>query len=369
MGQIAVLFGGPAPEHDVSILTGLQASAELAKAGRSVIAIYWSKVGTFHLVDAQAEAAAFLEGTPKGARPLVLRAGSDGGFAPTRRLWQSRALALDAVILCTHGGPGEDGSLQGALDVAGVAYTGPSLAGAALGMDKLAFTAVARAAGITTLPRVALTASTTSVEFEPPFIVKPRFGGSSIGIDANVADLATARARLEANLHLAHGAVLEPFRADLTDLQVAVRTYPALELSAIERPLHASSTAEILNYAEKYVPGEGMSGAPRELPAALDDARATEVRAAAEAIAAACQVRGIARIDFLEGEAGLFANEINTIPGSLSRYLFIEPVRSFIELLDDLVSEATAVPTRSYVTTGADGAVLRTAGSIAAKLA
>ena len=368
MGQVAVLFGGPAPEHDVSILTGLQATRELAAAGRSVVAIYWSKAGSFHSVEPAAEAAAFLEGVPKGAEPLVLHVGKEGGFSRVARLGRGRALALDAVILCTHGGPGEDGSLQGALDLAGVAYTGPSVAGAALGMDKLAFTAVVRAAGVATLPRIALTEQTAAVPFDAPFIVKPRFGGSSIGIDV-VGDLATARARLRANLHLAGGAVIEPYRADLGDLQLAVRRHPALELSAIERPIRREGGPEILDYADKYVAGEGMAAAPRELPAALDDDRAAKVRAAAATIAVACQVRGITRIDFLEGTEGLYANEINTIPGSLSRYLFVDPKRGFLELLDDLVAEAKAVPTRRYETTGADGAVLRTAGSIAAKLA
>jgi D-alanine-D-alanine ligase len=368
VGQVAVLFGGPSPEHDVSILTGLQAAQELVGAGRAVRAIYWSKTGAFHAVEPASEAPAFLEGPPKGATPLVLRGGRDGGFATTRRLGRVRRLVLDAVILCTHGGPGEDGTLQGALDLAGVDYTGPCVAGAALGMDKLAFTAVVAEAGVTTLPRVVLTEHTTEVSFDPPFIVKPRFGGSSIGIEI-VADLATARALLGASLHLAAGAVIEPFRADLADLQVAVRTYPALELSAIERPIRREKGAGILAYADKYVAGEGMAAAPRELPAVLDAARGAEVRAAATTVATACQVRGIARIDFLEGAAGLFANEVNTIPGSLSRYLFVDPTRSFLELLDDMVSEATAVPSRRYVTTGADGAVLRTAGSIASKLA
>lgn len=368
MGQVAVLFGGPAPEHDVSILTGLQATRELAGAGRSVVAIHWSKTGTFNAVEPTSEAAAFLDGVPKGAEPLMLRIGRNGGFSSEGRLGRSRDLALDAVILCTHGGPGEDGSLQAALDLAGVAFTGPSVAGAALGMDKLAFTAVVRAAGVTTLPRVDLTETTTVVPFDPPFIVKPRFGGSSIGIDV-VGDLATARARLHANLHLAAGAVIEPYRADLADLQVAVRRYPALELSAIERPIRRAGGAEILDYADKYVAGEGMAAAPRELPVVLDGARLTEVHAAAALVADACQVRGISRIDFLEGNEGLYVNEINTIPGSLSRYLFVDPARGFLELLDDMVSEATDVPSHRYETTGADGAVLRTAGSIAAKLA
>jgi D-alanine-D-alanine ligase len=369
VGQVAVLFGGPAPEHDVSILTGLQASRELAAAGRDVVAIYWTKAGAFVSVDPTLEAAAFLDGAPSRAEPLTLELGPDGGFSALGRLGRSRRLELDAVVLCTHGGPGEDGTLQGALDLAGVRHAGPSVQGAALGMDKLAFAAVMAESGVAALPRVALTEATAEVAFGGPYIVKPRFGGSSIGIDV-VGDLATARARLGANPHLAQGAVLEPFRTDLRDLQIAVRTHPALELSAIERPLRRSGGAEILDYADKYVAGEGMAAAPRELPAAMSDSAAEHVRSTAATIAASCLVRGIARIDFLEGDdEQLYANEINTIPGSLSRYLFIDPPRSFLELLDGLVDEAHVVPSHRYATAGADGTVLRTAGAIASKLA
>ena len=368
MSQVAVLFGGPAPEHDVSILTGLQAARELVAARRDVVAIFWTKAGAFVGVDPSLEAAAFLDGPPPRAEPLTLAIGPDGGFTATGRLGRPRRLELDCVVLCTHGGPGEDGTLQGALDLAGVRHAGPSVQGAALGMDKLAFAAVMAAEGVPALPRVALTEATVALPFDGPYIVKPRFGGSSIGIDV-VSDLATARARLRANPHLVQGAVIEPFRDDLGDLQIAVRAHPALELSAIERPVRRSGGAEILDYADKYVAGEGMAAAPRELPAALSAGAAERVRSTAATIASACLVRGIARIDFLEGADELFANEVNTIPGSLSRYLFIDPPRGFLELLDDLIDEARTVPSHHYVTAGANGMVLRAAGAIASKLA
>jgi D-alanine-D-alanine ligase len=368
VGQVAVLFGGPAPEHDVSILTGLQAARELAAAGRSPVAIYWTKWGDFERVDATLEATAFLEGPPKGAERLTLSLGAEGGFFTEGRLGRQHRLEIDAVLLCTHGGPGEDGSLQGALDLAGLAYAGPTAAGAALGMDKLAFSSVMAAHGVPALARAALTPETHAVGFEGPYIVKPRFGGSSIGIDV-VADLATARARLAANPHLAAGAVLEPFRADLTDLQVAVRSWPELELSAIERPLRRQGATEILDYADKYVAGEGMAGAARELPASLPDERRDEVLATARTVARLCSVRGVARIDFHEGDAGLYVNEINTIPGSLSRHLFVDPPVAFLRLLTDLLSEAAQSPSHGYLTAGADGTVLRSAGAIASKLA
>ena len=366
---IGVLFGGPSPEHDISILTGLQALRELRRAGRDATGIYWTKTGDFVEVEGAVEAVDFLDGVPRSSAPLILRLGDGGGFvAAAGRLSKPRPLALEIVVVATHGGPGEDGTLQAALDLAGISYTGPSVAGAALGMDKWAFGAVVAAAGLATLPRVLLDESTEAVPFAGPYILKPRFGGSSIGIDV-VADLATARARLSSNVHLARGCVLEPFREDLSDVQIALRTYPSLTLSAIERPLRRTAGAEILNYRDKYVGGEGMSAAPRELPAVLGPGQAEAVAAAATVVARVAGVRGVARVDFLVGETELYVNEVNTIPGSLSKHLFVDPPVAFLDLLDGLIDEARERPTRLFSAAGADGEVLRTAGAIAAKLA
>jgi D-alanine-D-alanine ligase len=366
---VAVLFGGPAPEHDISILTGLQALRELERNGRGPLGIYWTKVGDFVTVDATTEAEAFLGGVPRGGRALELRLGPDGGFFESAgRLGRDRRVELDAVLLATHGGPGEDGSLQAALDLAGVRYSGPTVAGAALGMDKWSFGAALAAHHLPTLPRTLLEADTSALPFPGPYILKPRFGGSSIGIDV-VADLATAVARRRANEHLTQGCVVEPYRRDLFDLQVAVRTFPDVAFSAIEKPIRRSTDTEILDYRDKYVGGEGMVSAPRELPAQLASERVTEILRVAAAVVDIAGVRGVARIDFLANDTELYVNEINTIPGSLSKHLFVDPPLPFLALLDDLVGEARARPTHAYSSAGADGLVLRSAGSIAAKLA
>ncbi|HUX05241.1 MAG TPA: hypothetical protein VMV53_10100 [Acidimicrobiales bacterium] len=366
---IGVLFGGPTPEHDISILTGLQALRELQRAGRDAQGIYWTKTGDFYSVAGNVEAEAFVDGVPRSSSQVVLRAGDQGGFVTVPgRLAKERRVELEVVVMATHGGPGEDGTLQGALDLAGVAYTGPNVAGAALGMDKWAFGAVVAQSGLPTLPRALLAASSTVIPFEGPYILKPRFGGSSIGIEV-VQDLATAMARLSTNAHLSQGCVVEPFRADLGDVQIAVRTYPSLDLSAIEKPIRRSPRAEILNYRDKYVGGEGMVSAPRELPAVLAPGQAELIQRCARTLCDVALVRGVARIDFLVNDDEVFVNEINTIPGSLSKHLFVAPPLGFIQLLDDLIDEAIQRPAHTYSAAGADGLVLRSAGSIAAKLA
>jgi D-alanine-D-alanine ligase len=370
-----VIFGGPSPEHDVSVLTGLQAARELATvADVSVRGLFWSKSGEWYEVDPGLEATDFLKGPPKGASRLQLVLGPDGGFLPgDRRLGRGRPRGLDVALVCCHGGPGEDGSLQAALDLAGVRFAGPSVAGAALGMDKLAFGAVVVSAGLPTLPRSLLVAGMTDIGYPGPYIVKPRFGGSSIGIEV-VADLETALALLESSVHLTNGAVVEPYRPELFDLQISVRSWPVLQLSAIERPLRSTGVTsgrepEILGYRDKYSGGEGMVSAPRELPANVSVELVAQIRNAATRLASLTALRGVARIDFLSDGSELWVNELNTIPGSLARYLWIDPPVSFKELLADLLAEAGSRPSRPMLSTGADGSILQGASSIAAKLA
>ena len=370
MSQPAVLFGGPSPEHDVSVLTGLQAARALAQTGVSVTAIYWHKKSqVFFEVDPMLEAEAFHEDAPRGARELRLVAGPGGGFLGAKGglLGKERPLGISAVVNCCHGGPGEDGTLQAALDLAGVAYTGPTVAGAALGMDKLAFAGAVAAADLPTLPRTLVQAGLPP-PIPGPYIVKPRFGGSSIGIEV-VQDLATATKLADTSVHLRRGAVLEPYLPESYDLNIGVRTWPELQLSAVERPLRSPESSEILGYKDKYLGGEGMMSAPRQLPAEIPEALEKAIHGAATSVAALAMVRGLARIDFLVDGNDWYVNEVNTIPGSLARYLWVDPAPvPFTTLLADMLTEAVNRPSYRPDATGADGVALRSASSIASKL-
>jgi D-alanine-D-alanine ligase len=126
MTRSAVVFGGPSDEHDISILTGLQ----VARAVGDIDSIYWSKSGEWYLVDADLEAGDFVEGAPRKSREISFVASPGQGF-----VLKKKSLGLDAVLIACHGGPGEDGTLQGMLDLVGLRYTGPGQASSALGMD------------------------------------------------------------------------------------------------------------------------------------------------------------------------------------------------------------------------------------------
>jgi D-alanine-D-alanine ligase len=375
---VAVIFGGPSPEHDVSILTGLQAARALVMAGRAdVEAVYWTKGEQFVAVSPTLEASAFLDGVPKGARELRLVAQPGGGFFTSKPGvlggGKERRLELDVLVNCCHGGPGEDGTLQAVLDLAGVAYTGPAAASATLCMDKLAFGAVVQAAGLPALPRQLVVPGGEAPDWDGwggAYIAKPRFGGSSIGIEVIEAWADVVRYAELGGPHAARGVVAEPYQADAYDVNVSVRAYPALELSLFDRPLRPAGAGPILSYADKYLGGEGMVSAPRELPAQLAPGLEKQLRQAAAAVAGLAGVRGVWRIDFLVEEGRhWWVNEVNTIPGSLAKYLWSgDAAVDFPTLLADMIEEARRLPSARWGSAGSDGSALRSASSIANKL-
>lgn len=356
MTRIATVFGGPSPEHDVSVSTGLQAVRVLPESD----SIYWSIAGDWYLTPPNLELSDFADGVPKKSRRLDLLVGPAGGYRVGRKQRK-----YDVLVNCFHGGPGEDGTVQGIWDMAGLCYTGPGQAASSLGMDKLIFSAAVRTAGMSTVERHLVT-SRFAPDFDPPYIVKPRSGGSSIGI-AVVEDYQTALALSRSSPHLVDGAVIEPYLDSARDLQIAVRRHPELELSAIEEPTRSDNRG-ILTYREKYLAWTDSQQVVRQLPAEVPDHLEDEIREQAVAVAELVGIRGISRVDFLAHRGNLYVNEINTLPGSLAAYLWIDPPRTREQLLRDMVSEALANP-RIFNTAGADGTALRGGGAIAAKLA
>ncbi len=362
MPRHAVVFGGPSPEHDISILTGLMAARTLAEAGDDVTAIYWTKTGEWHEVNPRSEGGDFVDGVPRGARELSFEVTPGLGFVVPGKLGRGKSLGVEVALNACHGRPGEDGTLQGLFDSAGIRGTGPSVADQSLAMDKLAFGSVMAAAGLPVLSRVPIDPAVPP-PFSGPYIVKPRFGGSSIGIEI-IDDHATALALLATSPHMELGGVIEPFSEGAEDLNIAIRTWPGLQLSPIERPLKAG----FYDYREKYLSGGGLEGSRRELPAQIPDEQAARVRELAGIVAGVAGVRGVARLDFLLVDGEILVNEINNPPGSFSTYLWKEAGVMPLQLFIDMLEEAERGGGPGYTVAGADGTALRDAGSIAAKL-
>lgn len=361
-----VLFGGPSPEHEISILTGLQAERVLSDTGADVVPIYWAPSGEWFQVPAKTEAADYLTGVPKGSKPVDVRLSGEPGLYVKKK-----ALNLEAVLFALHGGVGEGGGAAALFSLLGIPATGSSLFAGAVGMDKLAFGGLMLASGIPTLTRELLSTE-VAPSFDGPYIVKPRFGGSSIGIEI-VDDLEAARAIAKGSAQLRAGAVVEPYRPELIDLNISFRTYPVLDTTDVEKPLRGESGSGLYSYAEKYLSGgsagAGFMAAPREFPAVLPAGVAEKADQLARRVAEVTGLTGIARVDLLldEKTGDLFVNEVNSIPGALSLYLWA-PKASAATVLTDALVEARdkrfVLPSSGF----GSGAALRAAGGIAGKL-
>lgn len=367
----AVVFGGPSPEHEISILTGLQAERVLTATGHSVVPIYWSPTGEWYRVPDATEAKDYLEGAPRDSVVLEARVSGEPGLYRRKKFGAER-LEVEAALLCLHGGVGEGGGAAAVFSLMGIPATGSTLFAGAVGMDKLAFGGLMHAAGIPSLPREAVSAI-VEPSFAGPYIVKPRFGGSSIGIEI-ADDVDAARALAATSVHLRTGAVVEPYRPDLVDLNIAFRTYPSLEITPLEKPLRGDAGSALYSYAEKYLAGgagaeAGFMSAPREFPATVPDAVHAKARELAERVAEVTRLTSIVRVDLLldEKTGELFVNEVNSIPGALSLYLWA-PLQPAATVLLDALTEArdrrVVFPQAGF----GGGAALRAAGGIAGKL-
>lgn len=365
MGEtVTIVFGGPTAEHDISILTGLQCERALVETGAEVQCVYWDRGGAWYLAPACSEARDYLTGAPNGSNRLDFRFG-DGTLRCLRAGLVKRELSLGTVLLALHGGSGEGGGVQSLFTMMGVPVTGSTPAAAALGLDKLAFSALMEQVGVPSLPRRLLSPD-LEPGFGPPFIVKPRFGGSSIGIEV-VDSHATALALRTSSPHLRAGAVIEPYRADLFDLNISFMTHPVFETSLIEKPRRPQSQA-IYDYAGKYMSGDGLSGAPRELPADISPAAEEAIRQATRTVCEATGLSGVCRVDYLSDGNEVYVNEVNSIPGAMAFYLW--PDRAPSSLLEGMMLEASALRSAGGASASFEnGAALRVAGGIAGKLA
>jgi D-alanine-D-alanine ligase len=365
MQRVAVAFGGPSAEHDISILTGLQAARLLAQAGTEVLPFYWDRAGNWHLVPVESEARDFVDGPPKNGVRVEAVLGPEGGWRTTKGL-RPKHHRPDAVLSCFHGGYAEAGGGRALFDWMALPSTGGSLYAGALSIDKLAFASTVAAAGLPALPRVALGESFREPDFTGPYIVKPRFGGSSIGIEV-VEDLGAARGLLKQSVHLSAGAVVEPYRTDLYDLNIAVVTHPEFRTSLIEKPLREGDDT-FYSYRDKYLHESGINRAPREMPAPISDDLADRIRSLARQVSELVGLGSLARLDFLSDGEELFVNEVNNIPGAMSLYLW--PDDDPARLLLGAVEQAVAGFGREDRGTAfARGEALRAAGGIASKLA
>jgi D-alanine-D-alanine ligase len=346
--RVGVLFGGRSGEHEISLRSALTVISAMDSRRYEIVPIGIGRDGRWYLrSDAIArlkQAAPKLRALGRGGTPVSLLPEPQGRAlvnAPTRNgrglnakgnaATHGRAPALpgplDVVFPVLHGTYGEDGTVQGLLELAGIPYVGAGVLGSALGMDKDAQKRILHASGIPVVCHFALTRSEAGAdaraarrladELGYPVFVKPNALGSSIGISKVKHPRALA------------AAIADAFQYDrkiLLEASCAGREFECAVLGN-DRP-EASVVGEILikghefySYESKYV---DPAGSEVRIPAELPVSFADRIRETSAAAFKALALRGMTRVDFLARPdlSELFVNEVNTIPGftSISMY-------------------------------------------------
>lgn len=334
MVRVAVVFGGRSEEHEVSCVSAVSTLAALREKGHDTVAVGIDRDGGFHLAD-------------RSLDPLVAEGPSMTIEVPGGRLLSAgEPVEVDVAFPVLHGPFGEDGTIQGLFEMAGLAYVGSGVLGSAVAMDKDVAKRLCRQAGIPVgeylvvgagefLTEPASVTDRVGDELGFPVFVKPANLGSSVGI-SRAEDTETLKESIDAAL--------------VHDPKVVIETEVRgreIEVAVIDGP-RASVAGEIVvdggwyTYDAKY-----RDDATRiEVPAQLTEAAMATVRSMACSAFTALECRGLARIDFFyeEGGRGFILNEVNTMPGFTPRSMF--PMMwaatglPYPELCDELVKLA-----------------------------
>jgi len=347
--QLGVLFGGASVEHEISILSAMQAMDHLDANRYDIIPLYVAKDHQIYQSDLCRDINNFkdLDALTSKLSPVSLCAKGNKVVIQFISRFFHKEKELDLILPIMHGTYGEDGSVQGYLRMLGIPFCGSDLLGACIGQDKILMKQLLQCNNIPVVDWL----SAESFECEDmviekaettlgyPVIVKPATLGSSVGIHmvkdkTELKDALSDAFQYDRRVIMEHGLVrMKEYNcAVLGDEEGAIA-------SSVEEVLKAD---DILSYKDKYEgkgKSKGMVSASRIIPAPLNETKQAEIEALALKTFAVLQGFGVARVDLMmeEDTGQLYVNEINTIPGSLSFYLFEPKGISFTKLLDELV--------------------------------
>ena len=358
--RVGVFFGGKSVEHEVSVISGLQAYNAFNKEKYDLVPVYITKENELYTGELIADIAnyrnipellkksthVFLMGEKNGVKLIQY---------PEKKFGSSEVAQIDVAFPVVHGANVEDGSLQGFLRHYNIPFAGCDVMASAVTMDKYVMKTVLKDSGIPVLDCVTLygtefesgeQAAYDKVEQKIPYpvIVKPVNLGSSVGIKV-AKDREELREALEYAFTFGPKVLVEHAIMNLREINCAVLgDYEEAHASECEEPI---SSDEILSYEDKYVAGgkggsEGMRTARRELPANLTPQKREEIRELAVKTFRTLGASGVSRIDFMidRDTDQVYVNEINPIPGSLAFYLWEALGKPYAELLDDMVKLA-----------------------------
>ena len=357
--QLGVMFGSRSCEHEVSIISAVQLMRAADRQTYDVIPIYISKKGEWFTGDPLFDIATY---TPfdenrkgirrvqldltAGSRALISREQGKGLFAKEQQVIVAR---LDCVIPVFHGLHGEDGTVQGLLELCNIPYASSGVGASAVGMDKVYMKLFFQGCGFPVLPgRWFLRADweknpeevMNDIEKNLPYpvFVKPASLGSSIGV-TRANDRATLKEALELAFEFDRKTLVEKGLCEPLELNCSVLGYDGeAKASEIEMPI---SGGDLLTFMDKYGSNstKGMASLKRVLPAPIEPELKERIQKLSVDIFKAMDCKGVVRIDYMFDAPSqeLYITEINTIPGSLAFYLWEACGLPYTKLIDRMV--------------------------------
>lgn len=363
--KLAVLYGGISPEHEVSIITAVQLMKHVDSKKYDLFPVFIDKSGKWwtgqNLTNIEYYKSQDLF-APKNVEPFKLNL-------------DHQSNDIDAAILCFHGQYGEGGNIQGALELAGIPYQGPAVTSSAVCFDKIFLRQVLAAENIgqadyTWFTKQQWQTDSAAIEKEVsdldfPVFIKPANGGSTIGIQKaeTKADFAQA---VEVVLHYDDRILVEAEIKDCIEVNVSVVGHEGnLQASVPEQPI---SKDAFLSFADKYERGvgkkSGMASASRRIPAPISSSLTTKLQELAKRLFVMFDCSGVIRIDFFVDPSSedIYVIEPNTIPGSMSYYLWEATDLPYAQLIDRLVATAEQVQqTKKELTMTFDSSIIANA--------
>ena len=356
--NVAVMFGGRSVEHEVSIISALQAIEALDKDKYNVVPIYISKESQLYSDETLLDINTYKdldELVKKVVAVHLYKDGSDVYMSPIKqKLFSNKKDLIDVVIPVMHGTNGEDGVLQGYLEMLEVPFSGSDTTASAIGQDKVIMKHVFENSYIPIVDWFWLYSFDLANNEEKyikqaqdlgyPVVIKPANLGSSIGIsivdnDEDFINAVKLASEFDPKI------VVEKGVANLREINCSVLgDIYNNDVSVIEEV----GSEDFLSFDDKYLSNakgsksQGMASTKRDIPANLDKDIEARVYALSKEVVKVLNSSGVCRIDFMLNDETkeLYVNEINSMPGSLAFYLWSEKGVSFNEIMDNLVKQA-----------------------------
>lgn len=360
---IGVIFGSRSCEREVAIISAVQLMRHIDTEKYNTVPVYIDETGNWYTGEKLMDINTYkpFRGDQKGIVKVFPDLSSASGALLTlnrgtglfSREKIEIAARIDVYIVVMHGLNGEDGTLQGLLELANVPYTSTGVAGSALGMDKIMMKQFFRGAGLPVLPGIWFSRSTfrsdrdsvaeqVEKEIGYPVFVKPANLGSSIGV-SRADDRESLYDSLELAFEYDRRVLVEKGLDKPVELNCSVKGYDDdVQASPIEMPLNSNG---FLDFGDKYLASggsKGMASLHRVLPAPIEDSLRDEIQEMSRTIFRLLDCKGVVRIDYMfdrESEK-TYITEINTIPGSLAFYLWENAGIPYSSLINDMIEYA-----------------------------